>query len=382
MEEPSQSTNRMIAMSNDETRAREDFLSQLRRVNGERYEAWVTTTEPLLLCAHCGRVDSDACAAGSTHCNAPFDYQPHEFTKPHPYLTREVRADAGIMFDALELGGEVNVVKKLEREERGWRGSRAEPQDFDDEIGDVLICLDKLARRRGVDLAAATIAKFNATSEKVGLPHRLAFANPPAADVSDVAGLREAAQRVLDGLHFRIDAASASGAPVPVFDGIAALHDALAHNPAPEQFDHIGGAFAGEGSPFGGPTPAAVSAGEGMREALAAIINRQVCCFADDYDQSREEMITEILNALARDAAGVDGVASERWRHVKRGTVYEVIGRGELQMSLDALVDGSSMVVYRGDDGRIWVREESEFEDGRFEKLAAAPIAQPAEEEA
>jgi len=106
-----------------------DFLHQLRRVNTERYEAWVEG------------------------------------------------ADAGIMFDALELGGEVgellNVVKKLEREERGWRGSRADPADFADECADVLICLDKLARRRGVDLIAATTAKFNATSDKVGLPHKL-----------------------------------------------------------------------------------------------------------------------------------------------------------------------------------------------------------------
>ena len=109
--------------------AGEAFLDQLRRVNLARYEAWVEG------------------------------------------------ADAGIMFDALELGGEVgellNVVKKLEREERGWRGSRASPEDFADECADVLICLDKLARRKGVNLAAATIAKFNATSEKAGLPHRL-----------------------------------------------------------------------------------------------------------------------------------------------------------------------------------------------------------------
>jgi NTP pyrophosphatase (non-canonical NTP hydrolase) len=107
----------------------EDFLTQLRRVNTERYNAW---------------------AEGD---------------------------DAGIMFDAIELGGEVgellNVVKKLEREERGWRGSRATDADFADECGDVLICLDKLARRRGVDLARATARKFNATSDKQGFPHKL-----------------------------------------------------------------------------------------------------------------------------------------------------------------------------------------------------------------
>jgi NTP pyrophosphatase (non-canonical NTP hydrolase) len=163
-----------------------EFLAQLRRINSERYEAWVTTTEPLLLCAHCGRADTDAASAESTHCNAPFDAREHEFTKPHPYLTRKVRSDAGIMFDALELGGEVgellNVVKKLEREERGWRGSRAAPEDFADECADVLICLDKLARRRGVDLVAATVAKYNATSDKVGLPHKLATPNDGGRD--------------------------------------------------------------------------------------------------------------------------------------------------------------------------------------------------------
>jgi NTP pyrophosphatase (non-canonical NTP hydrolase) len=114
--------------------AAEPFLAQLRRVNTERYHAWVLG-----------------------------DGQ-----------------DAGILFDAAELGGEVgellNVVKKLVRKEHGWRGSRADPADFANECADVLICLDKLARRRGVDLEAATITKFNATSEKVGLSHRLATA--------------------------------------------------------------------------------------------------------------------------------------------------------------------------------------------------------------
>jgi len=154
----------------------EDFLTQLRRVNTERYEAWAV--QPLMECAHCGRSMAGAKQVGSTHCNAPFSPQPHSFTKEHPTLT--VSNDAGMMFDALELGGEVgellNVVKKLEREERGWRGSRATTQDFADECGDVLICLDKLARRLGVDLAEATARKFNATSEKQGFPHKLASA--------------------------------------------------------------------------------------------------------------------------------------------------------------------------------------------------------------
>lgn len=81
------------------------------------------------------------------------------------------------LFHAAELGGEVgellNVVKKLHREAMGWRGSRATNGDLAEEIGDVLICLDKLAAQYGIDIEEATTAKFNKTSEKVGLPHKL-----------------------------------------------------------------------------------------------------------------------------------------------------------------------------------------------------------------
>lgn len=86
-------------------------------------------------------------------------------------------AAADGLFHATELGGEVgellNVVKKLHREEMGWRGSRAQPSELAAEMADVLICLDKLAAHYGVDLVTATVAKFNATSDKVGLPHKL-----------------------------------------------------------------------------------------------------------------------------------------------------------------------------------------------------------------
>lgn len=61
-----------------------------------------------------------------------------------------------------------------------------------------------------------------------------------------------------------------------------------------------------------------------------------------------------------------DGEAVATYRHAKRGTTYAVIGKAELQMNAD-VVDGSEMVVYRGEDGRLWVREYGEFHDGRFE---------------
>ena len=75
-----------------------------------------------------------------------------------------------------ELAGEVgeacNVIKKLERERRGIRGSRATVRELADELADVIICADLIAMQYGIDLDAAVARKFNATSEKVGLDTR------------------------------------------------------------------------------------------------------------------------------------------------------------------------------------------------------------------
>ena len=81
-------------------------------------------------------------------------------------------ADADPLFQCTELTGEwgeaCNIVKKLEREKRGWRGSRSTVEALAEELGDVLICLDLVAATYGIDLAEVTAAKFNATSEKQG----------------------------------------------------------------------------------------------------------------------------------------------------------------------------------------------------------------------
>ncbi len=100
---------------------------------------------------------------------------------------RQVEWDAGGEIDAAyrgnELAGEVgeacNVIKKLERERRGIRGSRATVQDLADELADVVICTDLIAMQYGIDLDAAVERKFNATSEKVGLVTRLCLAHQP-----------------------------------------------------------------------------------------------------------------------------------------------------------------------------------------------------------
>lgn len=81
------------------------------------------------------------------------------------------------LFRATELGGEVgealNVIKKLEREKAGIQGSRDTIEHLAEELADVAICLQNLANGYGIDLKAAVVKKFNATSEKMNLETRL-----------------------------------------------------------------------------------------------------------------------------------------------------------------------------------------------------------------
>ena len=63
-------------------------------------------------------------------------------------------------------------------------------------------------------------------------------------------------------------------------------------------------------------------------------------------------------------------MTGELYRHRKRGGTYAVIARGFMQVDGD--LDNEKVVVYRGEDGRVWVRPEYEFNDGRFERLPDA----------
>lgn len=64
-----------------------------------------------------------------------------------------------------ELGEAANIVKKITRGDFTLEQGR---KDLGDELADVLIYLDILAYRAGIDLSAATINKWNRTSVKVG----------------------------------------------------------------------------------------------------------------------------------------------------------------------------------------------------------------------
>lgn len=121
---------------------------------------------------HCGPEKRVRYVCAATH------YSLREANK-----ARQKEWDEGATIDlcyrAVELSGEVgealNIVKKLEREMRGIRGSRATLNDLADELADVAICLDLLVQHAGIDLEDAIERKFNATSKKNGLITRLSL---------------------------------------------------------------------------------------------------------------------------------------------------------------------------------------------------------------
>lgn len=81
-------------------------------------------------------------------------------------------ANVPLIFSLVELAGEAgeacNIGKKLARTELGLAGGTAELEPLEDEIADVVICADLVARKAGFDLGAAVARKFNATSRKRG----------------------------------------------------------------------------------------------------------------------------------------------------------------------------------------------------------------------
>ncbi|HMB41029.1 MAG TPA: MazG-like family protein [Balneolaceae bacterium] len=72
-----------------------------------------------------------------------------------------------------ETGEACNIIKKLERERLGIKGSRATKDQLAEELADIIICADLIAMHEGIDLEKSVRDKFNATSKKVGLKTRL-----------------------------------------------------------------------------------------------------------------------------------------------------------------------------------------------------------------
>jgi len=89
----------------------------------------------------------------------------------------DTKSQINLAFRGNELAGEVgeacNIIKKLERERMGIRGSRATQDQLAEELADVIICVDLICMGLGIDLGKAVADKFNATSDKMGFEVKL-----------------------------------------------------------------------------------------------------------------------------------------------------------------------------------------------------------------
>lgn len=85
-----------------------------------------------------------------------------------------------LSFRGNEMAGEVgeacNVIKKLERQRHGWRGSRDTTEHLGEELADVVHTAILCAITAGIDLSPYVVKKFNDTSEKNGLSTFIAAA--------------------------------------------------------------------------------------------------------------------------------------------------------------------------------------------------------------
>lgn len=85
-----------------------------------------------------------------------------------------------LSFRGNEMAGEVgeacNVIKKLERERQGWRGSRDTVEHLGEELADVVHTAILCAITAGIDLAPYVVSKFNDTSAKNGLTTKIEVA--------------------------------------------------------------------------------------------------------------------------------------------------------------------------------------------------------------
>lgn len=85
---------------------------------------------------------------------------------------------------------------------------------------------------------------------------------------------------------------------------------------------------------------------------------------------SLRDVVFLILGMIA---ARLDIAAKEKskpiFKHLKRGTTYNVLGVARIQTEWP-VVDNVELTVYQStEDGKMWARPTDEFEDGRFVKL-------------
>ena len=67
------------------------------------------------------------------------------------------------------------------------------------------------------------------------------------------------------------------------------------------------------------------------------------------------------------------------WRHKRRGTAYQIVGHAELRSAGGHLEEGQPLTIYRSiEDGKLWARPTSEFNDGRFERVGPKTLPEHA----
>lgn len=100
--------------------------------------------------------------------------------RAHEWRGGKLASSVPLSFSMNELTGEVgelaNMIKKVERQTFGLKGGKPYAElegEIVDELADVLICVDLLGMKLGVDLASAVRAKFNKTSDKYELRVKL-----------------------------------------------------------------------------------------------------------------------------------------------------------------------------------------------------------------
>lgn len=129
------------------------------------------------LCPVCG-----TCCTSVQSCEQARDRKLLERRAPRGFLAalRQANTDRqrewdpddamSLSYKGNELAGEVgeacNIIKKLERETLGVRGSRATVNDLAEELADIIICVDLIAARFGLQLQPIVTDKFNRTSTK------------------------------------------------------------------------------------------------------------------------------------------------------------------------------------------------------------------------
>jgi len=126
----------------------------------------------------------------------------------------------------------------------------------------------------------------------------------------------------------------------------------------------------------------ATQAGEAKQVAEGYLgLLRQIgnACVETGLEIKEDTDLGGVISAYIKSLAA--SASPRRVRHKKRGSLYSVLGTAEMQVSTGAwdqsgrgppwrdTKDGDKVVVYRGDDGRLWVRFPDEFEDGRFEEV-------------